>query len=496
MGLRTETPTRCLLYIVTLTVLCLGIAGAALLSPPPASAACARGIVDNRLEYSNQVDLPSVPGLVDAMGPNGLNATWTRVLVRWSYLQPKEPGVAYAGDANHDGYDDHYLTELDTVMAAFQAQHIQVILTGSDVPRWAANPKYIRNGRYSNAVPLVGSPKVLKAFQQFGHFLVQHFRQYDVHHFEVWNEPNLATGIWPQTIGKKHIGPDAYLKMLKAFWTGAKQADRHSVVIGGATSRFGSPGNDDGSSSPQWFAKYLKDHGAAKWFDAYSHHPYTKRGSDPVPSVPPKEASKAVTLGNISVLLKLFPTKPFYLTEFCYSTVQAPQRDAFVVAVSRADQARYLRQAYDVAGRYRQIKVMLWFLVKDWQSDTNPDVGVFTGLVDKSDQRKPAWYAFVGGNKLSATAPASAAAGSTFTVSGKLTIRDVPAAMDVPGAGFPVLLQRRGLAGGNWSTVTTPAATTDAGGAYSFSVTQTAGSQYRVIWDGVCESAPQSVRLP
>ena len=80
------------------------------------------------------------------------------------------------------------------------------------MPKWAATPKYIRNGRYSNAVPLVGSTKVLKAFQKFGHFLVQHFRQYDVHHFEVWNEPNLATGIWPQTIGKKHIGPDAYLR--------------------------------------------------------------------------------------------------------------------------------------------------------------------------------------------------------------------------------------------------------------------------------------------
>ena len=105
------------------------------------------------------------------------------------------------------------------------------------------------------------------------------------------------------------------------------------------------------------------------------------------------------------MLLRLFPKKPFYLTEFCYSTVQAPQRDAFVVAVSRADQARYLRQAYDFASRYKQIKVMLWFLVKDWQSDTDPNVGVFTGLVDQTDQRKPAWYAFVGGNKLTARRP-------------------------------------------------------------------------------------------
>jgi len=484
MGLRIETPTRCLLCIVTLTALCLGIAVAALW-PSTASAVCARGIVDNRLEYSNQVPLAEVPGLVDAMGPTGLNATWTRVLVRWSYLEPTAP------DAGGDHYNAHYRTELETVVAAFQAQGIHVILTGTDVPHWAANPKYIRHGRYTNAVARVGSPKVLKAFQRFGYYLVDHFKQYGVHHFEVWNEPNLATGIWPQTIGKNHIGPDAYLKMLKAFWTGAKQASRSSVVIGGATSRFGSPGNDDGSTSPQWFATYLKQHGASKWFDAYSHHPYTKRGSDPRPSVPPKEANKSVTLGNISVLLKLFPTKPFYLTEFCYSTARSPQKDAFVVAVSEADQARYLRQAYDLASRYKQIKVMLWFLVKDWQSEGDPNSGVFTGLVDSSDQRKPAWYAFAEGNNLTAIAPTSAASGAKFTVSGVLTTKDGPY------AGVSVLLQKHSSAGGAWSTVTTQSAIkTDAGGAYAFDVSQTTASQYRVIWDGVCESPRVSVSTP
>ena len=62
MGLRIETPTRCLLCIVTLTALCLGIAVAALW-PSTASAVCARGIVDNRLEYSNQVPLVLAGGL-------------------------------------------------------------------------------------------------------------------------------------------------------------------------------------------------------------------------------------------------------------------------------------------------------------------------------------------------------------------------------------------------------------------------------------------------
>ena len=195
-----------------------------------------------------------------------------------------------------------------------------------------------------------------------------------------------------------------------------------------------------------------------------------------------------MTLGNISVLLKLFPTKPFYLTEYCYST---GAKDAFVMSVSKADQARYLRQAYDFAGRYKQIKAMLWFLVKDWQSDPQDpsSIGVFTGLVDQSDQRKPAWYAFIGGNTITRTAPSSIAAGAPFTVSGVLTTKEGA------GAGFRVLLQRRSLAGGSWSPVATPATITDAAGAYSFSVKQTTGRQYRVVWDGVCESAAVRVRL-
>jgi hypothetical protein len=259
------------------------------------------------------------------------------------------------------------------------------------------------------------------------------------------------------------------------------------VVMAGATSRFGSNGTNEGSTSPQWFARYLKEHGAAKWFNAYSHHPYTKIGSDPSPTAPPREPSKAVTLGNIDVLLKIFPTKPFYLTEFCYST--APVKDLFCVVVSKEDQARYLRQAWAFVARYPRIKVMLWFLVRDWEKDpmTTPGVGVYTGLLDAAGQRKPAWYAFVGDNRMTAEALPFVTPGQFFSVAGRLTTRGAP------GAGVAVLLQSRPLAGGSWSTVATAATNTDANGDYAFTLTQTAGRQYRVVWDGVCESAPVAV---
>jgi hypothetical protein len=487
MGVRSTTPRQHLAFALALACLTLC---AALVSPSlPAAQAAYKGVIDHRLEYSNRVEPVDIPIFADELAATG--ATWTRVLVRWNYLQPVKPGdpVPEGIELTEDGYDAHYVAELEAVVAALHARGIRVILTGNDIPRWAANPKYCKDNHVTSAVIKAGDAKVMAAFQKFGRFCASNFLEWDVKHFEVWNEPNLASGIYPQIVGKTAMGPSAYVKMLKAFYTGAKQANRGAVVIAGATSRFGSNGTSPSSTSPQWFARYLKAQRANRWFNAYSHHPYTKLGSNPVPSVPPRQPTRAVTLGNIDTLLKIFPGKPFYLTEFCYSTPEWGE-DLFCVAVTKANQARYLRQAWAFVAKHRQIKVMLWFLVRDYVKDPVLHVGVFTGLTDFAGLRKPAWYAFVGHTTLTAAASQpSAAAGVPFTVSGVLTTRDGA------GEGVTVLLQRRTLTGGKWSTVAKPATVTDADGAYSFDVTQTVGWRYRVVWDGVCESAPVTVSI-
>ena len=451
---------------------------------PAAHAAVAKGIVDNRLEYHGGIDLAPVPEFAAAMGPAGVNAAWSRVFVYWDQLEPKAPWqVGYAG------YDQTYLHELDTVVQALRDQGIKVILTGSDTPSWArdtAYQRYFNADNLSTANVRTGDARVLSAFQGFAKFIAQYFAAAGVEHFEVWNEPNLR--LLPQVVGGRVVGPESYRKMLVAFSKGVHAANGDAVVIAGATSRMGSNGTNPGSTSPQWFARYLKSRGASRWFDAYSHHPYSTRMSNPSPSAQPRRPDISVTLGNLPVLLKLFPTKPFYLTEYCYST---GANDAFVLSVSPADQARYLRQAYALCGTraYRQVKVLLWFLIRDWQSNpSNPDSkGVYTGLVDHRDQRKPSWWAFVGGNRLTISAPSSAAAGALFSVGGTLTTRDGDQ------AGVTVRLQKRPLTSGAWTTVADQK--TAGAGAYSFQVRQSAGTRYRVIWDGVVESSQATVAL-
>lgn len=469
------------------------VAALVVLTAAPSAHAAAKGIADNCLEYHGGIDLKPVSFYAAQMGPSGLGAKWTRVYAYWDQLMPDKPkpGVSQSGDLDGDGFNDAYVHELETVVSALHAQGMSVILSGSDAPRWAYDTRYKKYWNKNNLTQTVvraDDAVIIGAFKKYAAFLAGHFagEPYGVRHFEVWNEPNLR--LIPQVVNKKIIGPKAYLLMLKAFSKGAHGANRQAVVIAGATSRMGSNGTGRTSTSPQWFAKYLKSHGATKWFDAYSHHPYSTKGSSPKPSAKPQRADLAVTLGNLGVLLKIFPRTDFYLTEYCLAAKTVGK--SFVVVVSKADQARYLREAFALLARpqYKRVKAMLWYQVRDWQASPSlgaASPGLYTGLVDWTGQRRPAWYAFAGGNRISISAPSGVVASDGFSVTGTLTTSQGGL------AGHEVVLQRRSLTGKSWAKFRT--VTTGADGAYSFEVSQTAATRYRVVWDGVCESSGVTV---
>jgi hypothetical protein len=198
-----------------------------LLSASPAHAAAAKGIMDWRLEMPEGVaDLATIQPIVDDMGPAGLNARWTRLYFRWARLQPSAPGTPLAADADLDGYDDAYVAELDAIVAAFRLQGVKVILTGTDVPEWASDSRYwAGHSNHSDVVPAIGRSLVLTAWRDLARFLAARYRGKGAQHFEVWNEPNLSSGLYPQLVGAKKtpVGPAVYLKMLKAFSLAAHQ---------------------------------------------------------------------------------------------------------------------------------------------------------------------------------------------------------------------------------------------------------------------------------
>jgi hypothetical protein len=303
--------------------------------------------------------------------------------------------------------------------------------------------------------------------------------------YECWNEPNMWTQLYPQkTASDPAFAVHKYLALLEAFSAGITAADDPAgpPVIAGSTAPFGD--NTKYRTSPQRFAGALKAAGASAFFDAYAHHPYVLGGSTSAsPSAPPRYPGRTVTLANLSALLKLFPSKPFYLTEYAYSTSFSL---AFGDPVSYVAQASYLQQAFALAGSYPQVRALVWYQLRDSSpTGTSSDpFGFYTGLKAIGGTPKRAYYAFAGGNKLTIVAPASIHKGATGVITGTLT--SVPMGTL---AGQAVTLQR--YSSGAWRTV--KSVKTGVLGTYRFAIESQATAQYRVNWRRVTVSAKARV---
>ncbi|MEI6725467.1 MAG: hypothetical protein WCN81_04500 [Actinomycetes bacterium] len=370
---------------------------------PAAEAASLKGVVDWQLEqnpaYSPPIDATTADQIIaqitggSAVAP-GLHASWTRVLVYWDGLQPEAPG---AGSAT---YDQAYVGELRLIVSKLTAAHVNVIVTPTSVPRWASDrrlwaspPTGFPSGYGPWFAIALRKPQVVAAFQGMMTYLAQQLGPLGATRFEVWNEPNLSRSLYPQRRGTHgDYGLRVYDAMLRACWSGIKSVDKSYTVIAGATSPAGN--NSTGSTSPISWARYLKKHGMASYFDAYSHHPYTLTASvNPAPGQQPDDPRHMVTLANLSSLLKIFPTKPFYLTEYGYATGYNPH---FGYQVSRAVQAAYLEKAFAMAASHTQVKALIWYAMRDWAPDPRrpgPD-GVYTGLMTLHGGLKPSWRVF------------------------------------------------------------------------------------------------------
>ena len=317
----------------------------------------------------------------------GLHAQFTRILVDWARAQPRGANT----------YNTGYLDHIKSIVQACKQHGLKVIVTLSYTPRWASERKFwsrppptFRKGVYQSFYPI--APAHLPDFGSFALKLAQLLRG-DVFGYECWNEPNLWPCIYPQrTAGDPHFAVTRYVAMLRQFSPAIRRGDPQALVIAGATAPMGS--NDRFRTSPLTFAQTLKADGAAQLFDAYSHHPYVIGGiRDPAPGAMPPWPSAFVTLANLKSLLDIFPDKPFYLTEYGYNTRPCTAFGYF--AVSDRTQAHYLRSAYAVADRYPQVKLLMWYLAKDWRPPGQPlDAGLYMGLRRLNGTKKLAWWAF------------------------------------------------------------------------------------------------------
>jgi hypothetical protein len=345
-----------------------------------------------------------------------LRAKAVRANLYWggpSGVSRRRPGAAT--NPNDPAYD---WFKYDRMVREAAKRNIRVVFAIVGTPRWANGGKpfnraplqmrHLRNfaqaaaTRYSGSfIPLDLAPGLPNGQQE----QPQADPLPAVRHWLAWNEPNNPVFMFPQFIRTSkgvflRQAAKNYAKICNSIVAGIHRAARlrGEKIACGVTAPRGNnnPRATRQSISPIPFARQMKRFGA-KGFDAYAHHPYYGHPSETPTSKPklvkgPRIVGGPVVLGNIGDLTRevrrLWGRKPIWITEYGYQT--KPDR-AF--AVSYAQQARYLRQAYSIARSNPQIDMMLWFLLRD-QPRTGSFDGWQSGVLTRGGARKPAFRAF------------------------------------------------------------------------------------------------------
>jgi hypothetical protein len=345
-----------------------------------------------------------------------LRAKAVRANLYWGGPQgvsQRRPGAAT--NPNDPAYN---WLKYDRMVREAAKRNIRVVFAIVGTPRWANGGKpfnraplqmrHLRNFAQAAATRYSGSfvPLDLAPILQDGQGTQQQVDPLPaVRHWLAWNEPNNPVFMFPQfTRTKKGVflrqAAKNYAKICNFIVAGIHRASRLSgeKIACGVTAPRGNnnPKAKRQSISPIPFVRQMKRFGA-KGFDAYAHHPYYGHPSETPTTKPklvkgPRIVGGPVVLGNIGDLTRevtrLWGRKPIWITEYGYQT--KPDR-AF--AVSFAQQARYLRQAFSIARSNPRIDMMLWFLLRDQPRRSSFD-GWQSGLASLNGARKPAFRAF------------------------------------------------------------------------------------------------------
>jgi hypothetical protein len=245
------------------------------------------------------------------------------------------------------------------------------------------------------------TPRTARSRKQFAAYAASIVRRFpQVHDVVVGNEPNLNTFWMPQFgRGGSDAAAKGYLALLSQAYDALKAADRHVNVIGGALAPRGSdrPGLKRDTHSPTQFildlaAAYKASRRTKPIMDGFAIHPYMRTSR--FPPTDTHEASKTITIGDYPKLAYLLKKAfagsaqrgaglPVYYTEFgVQTTVPRAHRRSYVDlnsparldAVNAATQARYYRQALELAACQPTVKGLFIFHTFDepdlagWQS--------------------------------------------------------------------------------------------------------------------------------
>lgn len=335
--------------------------------PVPAGGAVAGqgvGVVTDLTWYMSRAEMDrSITMMRDA------GVQWVRASMNWATLEPNSKGVL----------DPWWMPELDYAIQKARAAGIQVLMPISDgVPYWAsADPaKYVdASGPHWNKM---WKPANFQDYADFVRTLVNRYKGFGVHHYEVWNEPNYVR-FWPSG-----PNPADYTAMLRAAYPAIKQADPAATVVMGGVS-----GND------YTFLQGIYSAGGGAYFDVVAVHPYTNN-VDPTACWYEGSTTRYAKFAFCGIeevrktMLANGDSRSIWLTEMGWST------SAVTSGVTEANQAAYLTKAFTKVQSYPYVTNTFWYSFRNnwWTNNDTADLEANYGLVRVDFSLKPAYAAF------------------------------------------------------------------------------------------------------
>jgi hypothetical protein len=258
---------------------------------------------------------------------------------------------------------NYNFAEFDRVVDAARAKGLKVLLILMGTPSWAAQA--------GTNVP--ADPSTYAAFARNA---ALHYAPKGVHHFEIWNEPNLTGFFSTMSVSR-------YTSLLKAAYPAIHAADSQAVVLSAGLSPVASTGATYTSATD--FMAGIYSNGGKGSFDAVGFHPYSW------PLFPSNTAGWngwMIMSGNSTSIRSIMvangdSAKQIWITEF-----GAPSNN-----VGEANQAAMIQEAFDMARGLNFMGPLFVYTYKDRGTDTS-DTENFFGLIRYNGSQKPSYSTF------------------------------------------------------------------------------------------------------
>jgi hypothetical protein len=352
---------------VTLLVLLAGAAGAEARKPTVKKGIWGPAVVDGKSQFPIYRELGA--------GLYHLRLRWNETALARP-ANPRDPAdPAYA-----------WSPELDDAVARARAAGMKIAVEVAGTPGWA------NGGKEPNWVP--------KRLGDYADFVAAAVRRYRaVRYWVIWGEPTRpnfmplpVTKAGRKLTRKQKAAPHRYARLLDKAYAAVKSVNRHARVVGGNSFSSGDIGPRN------WIRNLKLPSGRPPRMDLYGHNPFSARKPDLSDDlIRPGMAD----FGDLDALARWIDRDlgrrrggkriKIFIGEYAIPTDQPNY--VFGWWVRRKTQANWLRAALRITRRWHRIETLVYYTLYD-QAPRPQNDEFRSGLIDHSDRRKPAFYAY------------------------------------------------------------------------------------------------------